>query len=172
MLDRPCVQLLPFDAHRDLPTLHIWLRRPHVARWWGDPTEALAAARDQPPTQQALIAVDGRAVGYLCWQNPPSEELAVAGLKALPLDLIDVDILIGEPDFIGRGIGPQALRLLLNRLRAEGASSVGLAASVDNQRALRAYTKAGFRLFQTFEEAGQDMCYLVHEFDEENILNR
>jgi aminoglycoside 6'-N-acetyltransferase len=155
------VALIPFAGERDLPRLCVWLARPHVTRWWGNPDQALAAIRDHAPTDQALIAVDTRRVGYLCWQRLPAEELAAAGLSDLPADLIDVDILIGEPDFIGRGIGPQALVLLLDRLRAEGRTSVGMAAAAANERARRAYEKAGFRFFRAFQEAGEEMHYLV-----------
>ncbi len=91
--------------------------------------------------------------------------LGAAGLSDLPADLIDVDILIGEPDLIGHGIGPQALALLLDRLRAEGLSFVGMATAAANQRALRAYEKAGFHLFRAFQEDGQEMCYLVRSLD-------
>jgi len=155
------VALISFDLARDLPRLRVWLDRPHVARWWGDRDEALAAIRRHAPADHALIAVDTRPVGYLCWQPPLPEELAAAGLGDLPPELIDVDILIGEPDFVGRGIGPRALTLLLDQLRAAGRTSVGLAAAVANPRARRAYEKAGFRLFRTFREAGQDYCYLI-----------
>jgi aminoglycoside 6'-N-acetyltransferase len=155
------VELIPFDVAHDLPQLRVWLARPHVTRWWGDRDEALAAIRQHSPTAHALIAVDARPVGYLCWQSPLSEELAAAGLSDLPADLIDVDILIGEPDFVGRGIGPQALTLLLDRLRALGRTSVGIAAAAANPRARRAYERAGFRLFRTFHEGGEDMYYLV-----------
>ena len=126
-----CVQLLPFDVRRHLPMLRVWLVRPHVARWWGDADEALAFVREHPPVRQALIAVDGRPVGYLCWQDPDPKELAAAGLAGLPAGIVDVDILVGEPDFVGRGIGPRALRLLLNRLRDDGAACVGLAAGAE-----------------------------------------
>lgn len=162
---RSCVQLLPFDASRHLPQLRVWLHRPHVARWWGDPDHALAAVRQHSQTTHALIAVDARLVGYLCWQHPLPEELAAAGLSDLPADLIDVDILIGEPDVVGHGIGPQALSLLLDRLRAEGVLLVGIATAADNQRALRAYEKAGFHLFRGFRDAGQDMCYLLRTLE-------
>ncbi|UCG87570.1 MAG: GNAT family N-acetyltransferase [Gemmatimonadota bacterium] len=148
-----------------MPQLGVWLRRQHVARWWGDPDHALAAIREHSPTTQALIAVDDRPVGYLCWQKPEPEELAAAGLNGLPADLIDVDILIGEPDLIGLGVGPRALSLLLERLRAEGVSSVGMATAADNRIALRAYEKVGFQRFQVFHEAGQEMCYLVRTLE-------
>ncbi len=162
MFVRPsCVELVRFDPARDLRRLRAWLRRPHVERWWGDPDHALAVVGRHSPATQALITVDGKPVGYLCWQIPSTEELAVAGLGALPADHVDVDILIGEADLLGRGIGPRALALLLDRLGAEGVSSVGMAAASDNQRALRAYEKAGLRLFRVFVENGVDMCYLV-----------
>lgn len=160
------VALIPVDVARDLPRLRVWLSRPHVTPWWGDPDEAMAAIREHAPADHALIAVDARPVGYLCWQRPLPEELAAAGLDDLPADLIDVDILIGEPDAVGRGVGPQALTLLLDQLRAAGRASVGMAAATANPRARRAYEKAGFRLFRAFQEAGQDYYYLVQSLRE------
>jgi len=155
------VALIPVELARDLAQLQVWLDRPHVTRWWGPRDEAMAAIRRHAPADHALIAADARPVGYLCWQRPPPEELAAAGLDDLPVDLIDVDILIGEPDCVGLGIGPQALTLLLDRLRAAGRMSVGIAAAAANPRARRAYEKAGFRLFRTFQEAGEDYGYFV-----------
>lgn len=161
MAEIKSLDLVPFEPARDLWRLRTWLRRPHVERWWGDPEQALAEAAGHAPANQALIAVDGEPVGYLCWQTPSSEELAVAGLCGLPADHVDVDILIGEAGLLGRGIGPCALALLLGRLEVEGVSSVGMAAASDNRRALRAYEKAGLRLLRVFVENGVDMCYLV-----------
>ncbi len=159
------VQLLAFDVDRDLPVLRSWIKRPHVAHWWGDADQVLAVVCEHGPAHHALIAVDGQAVGYLCWQMPQPEELDAAGLTDLPASLIDVDILIGEPDFVGRGVGPQALRLLLDRLRTQGVSCVGLAAAADNQRAVRAYAKAGFQPYEWFQEEGQNMCYFIQTLD-------
>jgi aminoglycoside 6'-N-acetyltransferase len=122
---------------------------------------ALAAVHRHPPAAHALIEVDTAPVGYLSWQEPPPEELAAAGLSDLPTGLIDMDILIGEPDFMGRGFGPKALSLLLDRLRDQGCLEVGIATAVANPRALRAYEKAGFREYRTFRWDGEDMRYLV-----------
>ena len=159
------VALIPVNLARDLPRLRVWLDRPHVTRWWGDPDDAMAAIRDHAPADRAVIAIDTRPIGYLCWQRPLPEELAAAGLGDLPADLIDVDVLIGEPDFLGRGIGPRALTLLLDRLRAAGRTSVGIAAAAANPRARRAYDKAGFRSFRTFQNAGQDYDYLTQSLE-------
>jgi aminoglycoside 6'-N-acetyltransferase len=100
----------------------------------------------------ALIAADGRSVGYLCWQRPSREELAAAELTDLPEDLVDIDILIGEPETLGCGVGPKALVLLLARLHSEGVEFAGVGTSSANHAAIRAFEKAGFRFFRAFEE--------------------
>jgi RimJ/RimL family protein N-acetyltransferase len=76
---------------------------------------------------------------------------------------VDIDILIREPTCIGRGIGPEALTLLLKRLENEGVKIAGLATSVSNRSAIRAFEKAGFRLFRDFEEPDGLYRYLVTE---------
>jgi aminoglycoside 6'-N-acetyltransferase len=137
-----------------------WLGRPHVSRWWGDPEAALDFIDDHASDLHAIICADGTAVGYICWQPIPAEEKVAAGLTGLPEQHIDIDLLIGEPDSLGRGIGSGALCLLVDRLVAQGVPSIGLAAAEDNSRALRAYEKAGFRPFAHFVEDGRKMCYL------------
>lgn len=159
----PSIRLIAFDPDRDLPTLSAWLRRPHVTRWWGDPNAALDAVRKHSRETEAMIQADSRIVGYLCWQKPTREELRVAGLDDLPADLMDIDILIGEVNALGRGIGPEALRRLLAKLAATGVVLAGMATHVTNTRALAAYPKAGFRPYRDFVEARQRMRYFVND---------
>lgn len=96
-----------------------------------------------------MIVEGGRPVGYLRWEPPPPEDLAAAGLSDLPDHLVDIDIMIGEPDALGRGIGPKALGLLLDRFRADPRVEwAGLGTSLSNHRAIRAFEKAGFQRFR------------------------
>jgi aminoglycoside 6'-N-acetyltransferase len=156
------VGLEVFDPQRDLQLLERWLRSPHVARWWGNPDLQLKTLEQRSEETHALITADGRPAGYLCWQRPSREELDAAGLTDLPKDLVDIDILIGEPELLGRGVGPQALVLLLAKLRGEGVGFAGVGTSISNRAAVRAYEKAGFRLFKDFSEPGSGPCrYLV-----------
>jgi ribosomal protein S18 acetylase RimI-like enzyme len=122
-------------------------------------------ARHCSPESHALIVADGAPVGYLCWQAPPKAELDAAGLTELPGDLVDIDILIGEPHLLGQGIGSRALEMLLARLRAEHAVEfAGLGTSASNARAIRCYAKAGFRLFREFQDPEWGPCkYLIAE---------
>jgi len=69
-----------------------------------------------------IVMLDGRALGPLCWQVPPRSELEEAGLGDLPADLIDIDVLIGDPEARGHGVAPTALEQLCERLRARGAA--------------------------------------------------
>jgi len=157
------VELQQFDPERHLPLVSMWVSRPHVARWWGDPAHALAEIRAQPADTSVLIVVGAKPVGYICWQRPSRAELEGAGLEELPDDLIDIDLMIGEPDARGRGVGPEALRQLLEKLAALGARLVGLATATANQHALRAYGKAGFRPYRDFVELGETYRYFTKD---------
>lgn len=153
------VTLEPFDLMRDAERLLRWLAQPHVAKWWGDAARAMQHARQCAPESHALIVVDRTAVGYLCWQEPPQEELEAADLADLPRGLMDIDILIGEPELLGQGVGSQALELLLARLRREpSVAFAGVGASASNTNAVRCYEKAGFRLFREFQDPEWGPC--------------
>jgi len=154
-----------FNPTLDSQRLRGWLYQPHVARWWGDPQRQWEDLLRRSPQTHAVIVADGTPVGYVCWQRPPRDELEAAGLTDLPEDLVDIDILIGEPECLGLGVGPKALRLLVAKLREDPlVTFAGLGTSVSNQRAIRAYEKAGFRLFREFEDPECGPCqYLVLE---------
>ncbi len=109
-----------------------------------------------------MILSEGTPVGYLCWQKPSREEKEAAGLTDLPEGLIDIDIMIGEPSFLGHGIAGKALVLLMARLRDAGVTTVGLGTSLSNRAAIRAFEKAGFRRFREFEDPEYGPCrYMV-----------
>ena len=158
------VRLETFDPELHSQRLRDWLRRPHVARWWGDPQQELENSLRRSRETHAIIAADGAYVGYICWQRPPQDELEAAGLTDFPEDLVDIDIMIGEPEFLGHGVGPRALALVLAKLRDEAVGSAGLGTSISNRAAIRASEKAGVRLFREFEDPVCGPCrYMVAE---------
>lgn len=139
------VELIPFSPERDLPLLGSWLQQPHVSRWWGDPAETLKEVSERPRGGgDALIAAGGVPVGYVRWQVPARKELDAAGLFEVPDEVVDIDIAIGEAKQLDRGIGSAALVILRERLTRAGVTMVMLATAVRNERAVRAYEKAGF----------------------------
>jgi aminoglycoside 6'-N-acetyltransferase len=157
------VSLRDFDPALDSDLLRTWLKRPHVKEWWFmQQAEDLVARK---PDSHAMIEADGQTIGYLCWEFPPREDLEAACLTALPEQLMDIDILIGEPGLLGQGIGSEALRQLVESFRKrDDVRFAGLATSVDNHRAKSAYEKAGFAVFREFDDPECGRCYyLVQE---------
>jgi RimJ/RimL family protein N-acetyltransferase len=156
------VSLVPFDRSQ-APLLADWLARPHVAPWHPDPGAWLRWALNPPQEgAQALIDWDGRPIGYLRWQKVSRETLDSLGLAEIPEGSVDIDILIGETDGLGRGLGPQALSILVGTLREDRSIPLlGLTTSVLNAAAQRAFEKAGFRKLREYEPPGLGPCALM-----------
>jgi len=157
------VRLEEFDPDRDIDQVAAWVQAPHVARWWGDPKTQLAAVRKRPAEGggDALIVADGVPVGYIRWERAPREELEAAGLGELPEGAVDIDIAIGEADYIGLGIGSRVLTQVAERLGSDATiPMIMIATSVENTLAIGAYEKAGFRRMSTFEDPEYGLMWL------------
>ena len=118
-------------AESDLPLLRTWLEREHVRLWWREPIEDELA---QELIGRFVIVVDGRSAGMI--QTYDGE----------------VDLLIGEEELTGRGLGAQILSQFVEE---EMSGDVAFAlVEVGNRRSWRAFEKAGFRHVGDVEENG------------------
>jgi aminoglycoside 6'-N-acetyltransferase len=143
----------------DLVLVREWLDREHVRRWWRDADESLRHAEDalagRDRTRYFVIVLDGRPVGliqtYLLGDEP---EWAV--LIGESPDGAGVDLLIGEADAVGRGLGPQVLERFAREIVFANPQTTALVATVEepNRRSWRAFEKAGFRHVRDVEEDG------------------
>jgi hypothetical protein len=115
----------------DLSLLRTWLEREHVALWWREPIERELAHELEG---RYLILVEGREAGMI--QTYDGE----------------VDLLIGEEELTGKGLGPQ----ILTKFVAELVPTDVAFALVEegNRRSWRAFEKAGFRHVSDVEEEG------------------
>ena len=158
----PVVRLTPFAAG-DGPLLARWLGQEHVRRWWGDPAAVereLAAIGAR--ACRTVIEADGARVGLLVWGPPTRAELDEAGLAEVPESVVDIDVMIGEPAAVGRGIGTEALRQLAARALADPAVPYLIAATAaGNDASLRAFVKAGFAVARTFDDPASGPCLLL-----------
>ena len=156
------IELAPFQPV-DLARLEAWLREEHVRRWFPHPGEILDCARATPVgTHQRLIVEDTRPVGYIRWAYVPREVLDSIGFTDIPPDSADIDLLIGERNNIGRGIGRAALELVVAAIRADGKTSLAaLTTSVENRRAQRAFARCGFSIDREYVPEGFGPCYLM-----------
>jgi len=135
----------------DLPTLAEWQSRPHVARWWRDPSDlaSITAAYEpcldgREPTEVFILEVDGESAGlmqrYLVDDYPAWA--AALGIE----DAAGMDYYIGEERMTGRGIGSQALRRFAEATldRYPGVALVVADPQQDNEASWRALENAGF----------------------------
>jgi RimJ/RimL family protein N-acetyltransferase len=145
------------DEPGDYELVVRWRNEPHVREWWDpdDPplTSAQAIEEYRPETRAdssttaCIIEEEGVPVGYIQFYPWAAEPEEVQALE-LPVDANawGIDVFIGEPSHLGRGVGTRAVDLVARHLFSQrGASSVALLAAKANAHALRAYEKAGFR---------------------------
>jgi RimJ/RimL family protein N-acetyltransferase len=144
----------------DVPLVADWLGREHVAPWWREPVEdavekRYAGIEGRRPTRQFLIVVDGRPAGmiqtYRVADDPEWQQLVQVGD-----DVAGVDLMIGQPDLVGRGVGPRVLSAFVSEVVFVDPAIDVVVATVEeqNRRSWRAFEKAGFRHVGDVEEDG------------------
>jgi aminoglycoside 6'-N-acetyltransferase len=145
----------------DLPLVRDWLGREHVRKWWRDSLDESIAEYEKAiegldPSEHYLIVLDGRPVGmietYLVSDHPEWEEIVQVGEG-----VAGVDLLIGEEELTGRGLGPRVLEAFARAVVFAGEDTHAVVAAVDveNSRSWRAFEKAGFRFVRDVEEKGR-----------------
>ncbi len=137
----------------DAPLLFAWRQKPHVALWWNiapyeaqsleEVEEELREDLELNEHESFLILLEGRPIGYMQTYNAgdasgdwwPDEDESTAGL----------DLLIGEEDLTGRGLGPVIVRAICDRLFEDPAvQSIIADPQPDNVRSVRCFEKVGF----------------------------
>lgn len=146
----PTFSFRPLTA-RDLPLLHEWLNRPHVAEWWDDERDLESVLRSfgadlgSPMIAMFLVCLDQEPIGYI-------QVYRVMG--ADPEWWIDetdpgargIDQFLANADQLGQGLGSSMVREFVAGLFADPeVTVVQTDPSPRNARAIRAYEKAGFR---------------------------
>ena len=142
ILEGKKVRLRPMEEH-DLPSFVEWLADREVTRWLAEmsdpPTleeehEWYDRRRSDPDSLMwAIETVDGRLVGSTELRLEPARRKAEFG------------IVIGDRSQWSRGLGTEALRLVLAYAFGElELNRVELTTAEDNERAIRSYKKVGF----------------------------
>jgi len=135
----------------DLPRLAEWLAQPHVAAWWGAPLDLAGVEKEYGPSIdgsdpiEVFIVSEGEVpVGlvqiYRLADNADYERAVAVD------DAAGVDLLIGDVQRCGHGLGPRLIGLALGMAWAHYPEVRRAMAgpSVRNVRSHRAFEKAGF----------------------------
>lgn len=149
-----------------------WLAAPHMREWWGDPEEELGFIRDmvegRDTTRPYLIVLNGEPVGYIqVWfiGHHQNEEWIKDNpwLMDLPAETVGIDLSVGDPDSLSKGIGSAALHEFVTMLRIEGHHTIIIDPDPANLRAVRAYEKAGFvPIPALLGRTGDDVLIMQH----------
>jgi RimJ/RimL family protein N-acetyltransferase len=135
----------------DLPLLHEWLGRPHVAEWWS-PSPSLEEVEQEfgpltsheSTTRPYMALFDGAPSGYI------QSYVAMGSGEGWWIDERDpgvrgIDQFLAHPEQLGRGFGTAMIRAFVRFLFADPAvTRIQTDPSPDNLRAIRCYEKAGF----------------------------
>ena len=150
-------ELLAFRpmARADLPQLRRWLAEPHVAEWWtsAEETEEAVEAIEAGervgrahPVQPWIVEVGGTPIGFLQWYRVEDEADWFPDLE-IPPGTVALDVAIGDPSRIGRGLGRRVVLEFCHhvlRSAAPDSTEVWIDPDPRNERAVRCYRSVGF----------------------------
>lgn len=136
----------------DLPMLHDWLSRPHVAEWWG-PTSLAEIAEEYGPLiagrvpHRAFIALaDGAPIGFIQFYVPVACHDEGWWLDEHDPGVRGIDQFLADGERLGQGLGTAMIRAFVAQLFADPAvTRIQTDPEPVNRRAIRCYEKAGFK---------------------------
>ena len=157
----------------DLAMVALWLDTPHCRIWWGDPTAQLALVTediDQPLMDQQIASHHLIPFGYV--QSYPSHAWPASAphFADFPIGTVAVDCFIGPANMLGDGHGSAMVRLYARHLLHQGAAQVVINPDPGNERAVRAYRRAGFHDVALRRDGDGDMT-LVMRFDPDSSFS-
>lgn len=133
--------------------LRTWLEEPHWREWWGNPETEMTYIVDmvegRDTTKPFIFHINGAPTGYIQQWFIGDHQCEPwitdhPWLQKLPSDAVGVDLSIGPPGMVSKGIGSTVLRAFAAGLVEAGWSTIIIDPDPDNLRAVRAYRKAGF----------------------------
>jgi aminoglycoside 6'-N-acetyltransferase len=160
----PSIAFRPL-TRADFRDVVAWQAQPHVARWWQDEATSTEAAEahygpaldGDDPARLWVLELNGRSVGFL-QDYRIGDHPAYALLTARP-DAVGIDYLVGDPGWVGRGVGTRVLWAFLRDVVVPGypeAREVFAAPDHRNAASLRVLDKLGFARGLWFDEPRSD----------------
>lgn len=166
-MSEPLITFRPLTL-ADLPRLHEWLSRPHVAEWWAPtPTPAELeeeygpAAIEGSGTQPYVVLANETPVGFIqsyvavgsgegWW--PDEQDPGVRG----------IDQFLAHRAQLDQGLGTRVVRDFVERLFEDPAvTRIQTDPSPANGRAIRCYQKAGFRAVREIDTPDGPALFMV-----------
>ena len=144
------VTIRPLAIETDVDLLYAWLGDPDVQRWYSEGEHSLEHYRrhfgPEPGIHRFITEIDGNPVGYIQAYRLADEE-EYADQIGLDGEVVSLDMLIGDADWRGSGWGAVVLHATLDQIvfGQMQAKTACMNPDPENERAVKAYEKAGFR---------------------------
>lgn len=160
-------------VEEDIPMLHDWLNRPHIAAWWGGDAARPSLEETRAHYLPRLLAEE-RVTPYIALLGPTpvgyAQSYVVLGSgggwweEETDPGVRGIDQSLADPRLLGQGLGTRLVSTLVNLLFADPAvTRIQTDPAPDNLRAIRCYEKAGFRRVRTITTPDGPAVYMLRE---------
>ena len=166
-------------SHRAM--IEHWVKRPHISKWLHgvglqNTLSSLAHSFEgSSETQHWIAYYDKIPIGYLLTSEVNQNDDWVSSIEFSGEKAITLDVFIGEPDYIGKGIGPRMITDLLQSQFSD-VTDVLIDPEVKNSRAVQVYQKLGFQIIKTFiaswHPAPHYLMHLKLQTEMDNVKRR
>ncbi|TCP53630.1 RimJ/RimL family protein N-acetyltransferase [Tamaricihabitans halophyticus] len=167
----------PASAQEDAPLVRDWLNAEHAKNFWrlhtdrdGEGAYSVAVVREylrafaENRGESAWIGeLDGAPASY--WETYEVASSPLAGEPELSDRDRGIHVLIGSTRYVGRGLGPRLLAAMAAWQFAEYPVAARVVAEPDvrNERAVRAFQRAGFRQARTVDLERKRAALMIHD---------
>jgi aminoglycoside 6'-N-acetyltransferase len=142
----------------DIPLLKRWDEQPHVKASDPDPDWNWEEEVGKEPwwREQWMAEFEGRPIGFLQLMDTAETDYGYWGPD--PPAERAIDIWIGEPDMLGRGLGTLMMTWAIDRcFSVSEVQSIAIDPLVTNRRAHRFYERLGFQFLEE-RRFDDDLC--------------
>src|SRR6478735_7745947 len=140
-------------AEPDLPLIADWLKRPHVAAWWGEPgaLEEIEYLLVSTNVRGFVITADDRPAGFIQAYNCYAQPDPIRDTKDPP-ETWGIDLFVGEETMLRKGVASAAIGEIVEILRQGRCTRLIIDPREDNVAAIALYKKAGFTEFAFIDD--------------------
>jgi len=138
---------------QDLALLYAWFQKPHIADLWKEPHDwglfhnKFSHQLTRTDCFSFLVLDGDTPFGYIQYHQVNDEDRLLFPDITIPSSSIGIDLFIGEPDYLNKGLGTKFIKEFLTFVQKKEplCHMILIDPACDNYRAIACYKKVGFR---------------------------
>jgi len=110
----------------DMPLFFSWVKKPHIAKWWKSDTYENFVEKYRPRIAAQsyvfpfIMYINEKPIGYIQYYLADKvDDGWWMKTHGQPADTVGMDIIIGEPDYIGKGFGTLLVKKFVEKIFEE-----------------------------------------------------